>query len=718
MALAKGHEDLGAKLATGLTILHRTGEYETIHHHWFGALEPKPLTAWQIARTGLWVFLPLVLGILAVLVWNGSLRRRVHRATAELQASEALLKAVIDSIPLMLFVKDPNRDFQFTVWNTKAEELIGIPRQELLGKTDYDILPAEQVEQLRAADIKVLESARQLDIPEETILSPVRGAVLLHTIKVPVRDEEGRVRFLLGISEDLTVFKRIEAQLCRSQASLSGAQRLARMGSWEWDFAKKEAYWSDGMFRILGLEPGACQPSLEAILNLSHPLDRERLNALLDPDAIEGSPETLDHRVILPDGTERVLLSHLEIQRDAAGKALRILGTAQDITERRTAEESLRQTQRLESLGVLAGGIAHDFNNLLTAILGNLNLAQKQAGSGHPALPYLQKIENTVMRASTLARQMLAYSGRGTFLIKPLDLNRLVQEMTHLLEVSISKKTVFRFALDPFIPWIDADEGQIQQVVMNLVTNAAEAIGDIEGLITLCTRMQILDEEALATQFTAQELRPGTYVVLEVKDTGCGMEPEVLRRLFEPFYTTKFSGRGLGLSALRGILKSHKGGIQIESEPGGGSTFRLYFPASSERPLAESEPQESPEANQSRGTILIAEDEPMIRLSTSEMLQSLGYRVLEAPDGLVAVELFRTHQDEVSAVLLDLTMPRMDGREALRAILALQPDAKVIICSGYHEQEALQGTEARTITGFLAKPYRLRELQGLLDRVL
>jgi len=723
-AVAKGQGGLRAKLDTGLAILHQTGEYEQIYRRWFGALDPKTLTPWQIVRTSLWIILPLLGATLAVLLWNGALRRTVHRATLKLREtnrslreSEGLLKAVIDSIPLMLFVKDSRDDFRFTVWNKKTEDLLGVSREEMLGKTDYDLLPADQVEAFRRADQAVLDSGRMLDIPEETVLSPVKGPVLLHTFKVPVLDEDGHPRFLLGISEDLTLFKRIEAELRRSQASLAEAQRMARMGSWEMDIASGEGFWSDEMYRILGYEPGGCEPSIEGLLRHSHPEDLDRIRNLLQQIPAKGISSTLDHRVILPNGSVRHLLSHVEALRSGEAKLLKLMGTSQDITERRNAEDALRQTQRLESLGVLAGGIAHDFNNLLTAILGNLNLAQGQAGDDHPIAQYLKKIESTVLRASTLSRQMLAYSGRGTFIIKPLDLNRLVQEMTHLLEVSISKKVMIEFALDPDIPWIDADEGQIQQVVMNLVTNASEAIGDQEGRITLGTRKQTLNETAISSRFSGQELLPGTYVLFECRDTGCGMGSEVLARLFEPFFTTKFSGRGLGLSALRGIIKSHKGAIQIESEVNGGSTFRIYFPANTQRPAPLVENLEN-RTRVAQGTILIAEDEPTVRLSTVEMLQSLGYQVLEAPDGVEAVEIFRTHCLDISAVILDLTMPRMDGREALTEILKLRPGTKVILCSGYHEQEALQGTEARTIAGFLPKPYRLRELRAILERVL
>ena len=723
-AVIKAQPELKAKLDSGLAILNRTGEYRRIYQKWFGDLEPHVVSPAQIARISLWIILPSALIILAVLAWNRTLRRRIQAATQALQDAnhslaqrERLLNAVIDSLPLMLFVKDPGRNFCLTVWNAKAEEIMGIPRNKILGKSDAEIFPPEEVAERRKADLRVLESGEMLDIPEETVMSPAHGPVHLHTIKVPVRDEDGRPQFLLGISEDITLFKRIEEELRRSQASLAEAQRIARMGSWELDHPSGAVFWSDELFRILGHEPGDLTPSMDTFLQQCHPEDLEHVRVMLQQVSETGVPITLDHRLVLEDGQERHLISHVEVQRDPEGRLLKLLGTSQDITERRITEDALRQTQRLESLGVLAGGIAHDFNNLLTAIMGNLNLAQELASEDHPASPYLKKIESTVSRASNLSRQMLAYSGRGTFIIKPLDLNLLIQEMTHLLEVSLSKKVTMQFSLDPSLPWIEADEGQVQQVVMNLVTNASEAIGDRQGLITLTTCQREVGEDTMARYFPGQEVPPGTYVSFEVRDTGCGMGVDVLARLFEPFFTTKFSGRGLGLSAMRGIIRGHKGGIRVESEPGNGSLFQLFFPV-----IADPQPThsraEAGSTQQTKGTILIADDEPIIRAATSEMFQNLGFRVLEAADGLEAIEFFRSHSKEISAVLLDLTMPRLDGREALREILNIRPDAKVILCSGYHEQEALQGTEARRVAGFLPKPYRMRELKALFEKVL
>ncbi len=377
--------------------------------------------------------------------------------------------------------------------------------------------------------------------------------------------------------------------------------------------------------------------------------------------------------------------------------------------ERLNLERQLLHAQKLESLGILSGGIAHDFNNLLAALQGFLNLAQLKVDPGSPALRHLDAMEQVLQRAADLARQMLAYSGRGRFVVQPHSLNQIIEGMNDLVKVTVPKKITLRFDLARSLPTIEADATQVQQVILNLLTNAAEAMGGQEGAIRISTRARELTPDDLGTEFRGQELEPGPFVILEVSDTGCGMEPEVQARIFDPFYTTKTTGRGLGLSALLGILRGHRAGMTLDSRPGLGTTFRIYFRASTQ-PLAAAELKLRPSRNRLRGTVLLVDDEEMIVSAVSDMLESMGLQVHIARDGRQAVTLFQKEGANLDLVLMDITMPHMDGLEAFRQIHQLDPQKPVILSSGYTEHESIHDGIGEQAAGFLQKPYSIHDL--------
>ncbi len=387
-----------------------------------------------------------------------------------------------------------------------------------------------------------------------------------------------------------------------------------------------------------------------------------------------------------------------------------------DITERKQAEAALRQAQKLESLGVLASGIAHDFNNLLTVIAANVSVVQQRLDGDGEARELLGQAENAVFKAAELTRQMLAYGGKGAFVVAPVDLSRAVEEISQLLHASISKRIEVVCELGA-VPAVMADAAQLHQVVMNLVTNAGEAIGDGDGRITLRTYGRTLDAETIARDFFGYQLAAQHYVALEVTDTGCGMSHEVMGRIFDPFFTTKETGRGLGLSALRGIVRSHKGGLRIRSAPGAGTTFEVVFPATDHAAPEPPRPSSHVSAPGRRVTVLLVDDEVNVRRACRVNLEQLGCAVLEACDGVEGLEVFAQHRAEIDFVLLDLTMPRMGGHEAFLALRKLDPRVRVVVCSGWAESDLAERFAEERPTAFLQKPFRPEELKHLFEVV-
>jgi PAS domain S-box-containing protein len=384
--------------------------------------------------------------------------------------------------------------------------------------------------------------------------------------------------------------------------------------------------------------------------------------------------------------------------------------------ERIDLERQLLHAQKLESLGVLAGGIAHDFNNILMAILGNADLARRRIDRGSPAYENMQAVSQAATRAADLARQMLAYSGKGRFVVEPVDLNDLLEDMLHMLEVSISKKAVIRMAPHRPLPAVEADVTQIRQVVMNLVINASEAIGDVDGVISVSTRVVECDRAYLKAVWPEKELAEGPYVALEVSDTGCGMDKETLARLFDPFFSTKFTGRGLGMSAVLGIVRGHDGAITVVSAPGRGTTFTVLLPAServAEQPVETGVPGEWT----GRGKVLLVDDEASVRAVGARMLGELGFTPVTAVDGVEALEVFRGDPGGFAAVILDLTMPRLGGEPCFREIRRISPEAKVLIVSGYGEQE-VEPLVAEGLAGFIPKPYALETLRDAMRKAV
>ncbi|HEX9011205.1 MAG TPA: PAS domain S-box protein [Holophagaceae bacterium] len=628
------------------------------------------------------------------------------QAEAALRTTEQRLWTVMKNSQAVIFQLDP--EGRFLLSEGLALERMGLRPGQVVGQSALELYRDNP------AILDQMQRALQGHGSRELVRV---GRMVFENSLTPVLDEQGRLESVIGIATDVTRQQEVQEALEAERGLFVGGPvmviRWRSAPGWPVDYV------SPNIRSILGLEAEELTSGRVAFDSLVHPEDL----AWIHQDARERCATGAlyyeqEYRLRTASGEYRWFHDFTSAALLSSGVPY-YLGYMLDITERRQAEEALRQAQKLESLGVLAGGIAHDFNNLLTAVLGNLNLAQMTMAKGNPAEPYLENMERAILKAAELTKQMLAYSGRGHFVVQPQDLNQVVRELTHLLEVSISKKVALHFDLDPDLPPIEADAAQIQQVAMNLVTNASDAIGDREGRIRIRTGLERLEGDRLQTAaLPGQDLQPGSYAVLEVEDTGCGMNREVLERIFDPFFTTKSTGRGLGLSALLGILRGHNAGLRITSEPGHGSTFQLYFPAASGRTPEPAETAPEAGARGMQGRVLVVDDEELILETTAITLTALGFEVETARDGAEALARVEAGPDRLDLVLMDLTMPRMDGREAFLAMRRLAPGLPVVLSSGYTEQDSLQAFNGEGPAAFLQKPYLIQDLRRVIQSVL
>ena len=646
-----------------------------------------------------------------------------REAEQTIRRQRELLDGVIENLPLGVFVKDVKDDYRFVVFNNRMEELLGMDRDEIVGRTDHEIIPTKkEADYYRATDEAVMRGRRVVDIPLEHVTGN-RGAVPAHTVKLPVYDEDGEPWLLLGILEDLTERQETERELRESELRYRSLYENMR------ELVGLHEIVRDEQGRPVDYRILAVNPAYEGALGLKP----ESVTGRLATDAFgETPPRFIDVYGRVAETGEPtafeafldVIDKHFAISVFSPSKGQFAL-VASDITalkraeaERRQLDAQVQHAQKLESLGVLAGGIAHDFNNLLVGILGNADLAMGRVSHVSPVRDHLRDIERAARRAADLCRQMLAYSGKGRFVVEPLDLSELVREMAHMLEVAVAKNVVLRYEFAENLPVVEADATQLRQVVMNLITNASEAVGEKSGVVMVRTGAMECESDYLSETYLDDSLEPGFYAFVEVSDTGCGMDRETLAKIFEPFFTTKFTGRGLGLAAVLGIVRGHRGALKIYSEVGKGTTFRVLLPVVEASVRHTTELAEELGDWRGEGTVLLVDDEETVRAVGKRMLEQVGFCVQVASDGREAVELFEEDGDDIVCVVLDLTMPHMDGEEAFRQLRRLRPKVKVVLSSGYNEQEVINRFAGKGLAGFIQKPYQSDALWRTVKRVL
>jgi two-component system cell cycle sensor histidine kinase/response regulator CckA len=518
------------------------------------------------------------------------------------------------------------------------------------------------------------------------------------------------------------------AELSESRRQLSALMHslpgMAFRGTYEDNLCL--TFVSEGALGLTGYEPGDFLAGKIHLRDLVHPDDLARVRARTRMALEEKREIEVEYRLRTRAGAETWVLSR--------GRGVYLAGTPPafeglviDITAQKRAEAArlelerkLLEGQKLESLGLLAGGIAHDFNNLLSTVLGNAELARLTLAPGHEGEGKLRGIESAAVRAADLCRQMLAYAGKGRLVVEPTDLSTLTEDMVPLLNISVARLAGLRLDLPRGIPPVAVDATQIRQIVMNLVLNAADAIAKRGGEISLRTGITSVSPDAMVRCVVGADLPAGDYVFLEVRDDGEGMSPEVLARIFDPFFTTKFAGRGLGLAAVLGIVRGHRGALCVASTPGAGSTFRLFLPPAGQDTLPAAAPATGPKVRwQHAGRVLVVDDEMQVRFVMSEMLRSFGLTPVEAGEGREAITALRNNPTEFELVVLDLLMPGLSGEQTLEALRVINPAVRVLLMSGYSEDDVVRRMGAGGPLRFLAKPFTRanleRELQALLS---
>jgi two-component system, cell cycle sensor histidine kinase and response regulator CckA len=652
-------------------------------------------------------------------------------AERKLTEERKFLQTLIDAIPDLIFFKD--RQGRHIHINAADRRIFGVT-DEHVGKTVHEWpVPREHAELYARDDRHVIETGNSIFNREEPFIRPDGSPGWLLTSKLPLRDDAGKIVGLVGIARDVTELKKEREELESARQRLVDHVENSPLAIIEWlpDFRVQR--WGGRSHDMFGWAPSEVEGKHFNDWQFVHPDDAKAVNGVVER-LLSGEEQRniCRNRNFTKSGDTVHCVWHNSVLHDSSGRIVSIFSFVQNITDQVRAEEEARQAhderlaierklqeaQKLESLGLLAGGIAHDFNNLLTSVIGNASLAAVEVDPASSTATCLEQIQLAATRAAELCQQMLAYSGKGRFVVKRVDLNGLITETTSLIHASISKTCSLGLNLAPMLPAVLADEAQMRQIVMNLVINASEALSDRSGAIRVSTGVMHVTRGWLRGAHLSPDLMEGDYVYLEVADTGCGMSTDVKTRIFDPFFTTKFTGRGLGLAAVLGIVRGHGGALRVESELDRGTTIRVVFP----KALGEFE--EPPAMGKlgprwrGSGTVLVVDDEETVRKVTTRILESLGFDVALAVDGMDGVHQFEAAGDKLRLVLLDLTMPRMDGETAFQEFQKLNPDVPVILMSGFNEQEVVSQFGTSGLAGFLQKPFMLSMVESKLREVL
>lgn len=620
---------------------------------------------------------------------------RVHKEVQDAHESQQrILSSISDAFGAL------DAQWRFIYVNRNLASLAGKAPETLVGKEVWVVVPAFCAEGPKQALRHALETRTsatfEMFVPHlnrwyETSVYPLESGLSL-------------------CSRDITARLDVERGIRESEERLRLAPEAAMVGTWTNDVQNGQLLWSPELRRIFGLSPESFAGTEEALLELIHCDDRHTLKEVFARCKQDQIPFETEVRYSHPAEETRWILIRGRGYVDDHGRPSRLVGIGIDVTVQKSNEEKLRHTQRLESLGVLAGGIAHDFNNLLLVIMGNAKRASRSLPPHHPASDALEEVELASSKAANLTRQMLAYSGKGHVEVERLQVSEVIRDIERLIRSVIPKNVELKIDLRAELPFIEADGAQMQQVIMNLVINAAEAVPeDRQGTVWVRAYPQCFSETATQDGAGEGSTLAGNYIAVEVEDNGIGMNDATRARIFEPFFTTKFLGRGLGLAAVLGIIRAHKGTLRVDSTPGRGSRFQVLLAAEvAANQITQREAKATPDLH-GDGLILVVDDETSVRDLAGNILETYGYSVLLAEDGYTAVELLRRCSNPPVLVLLDLSMPGMTAQQTIEQLHFARPDLPILLSSGYDESDVRRLNNSH-LFGFIHKPYTPAQL--------
>ena len=623
------------------------------------------------------------------------------------------LNRVVNSAPLIIFQID--RNGIFTLSEGKALQKLGLRSGQVVGQSMYELYKPWPL--IIHSFEEVLKTGKDIEFTVTITEDPE----MIFETKMTAVKQGNEIVGVNGVALDVSERKILENELIESEERYRSFVQSAPFGILVTQDGKTK-FVNDKFAKLFGynnVSEFSSQPNLSFFpLNIRE----ELLKKFNNREKGISEPNSFETFGLRKDGNEfPIQVTAQDINYFGKTAQMYFL---QDITDKKRAEEQnqimmkkLMNTQKLESLGILAGGIAHDFNNLLVGIMGFATLALSKIDSDSPIYDYLTYIEKSSKLASDLTRQMLNYSGKGQFTKETLLIKDLMDENKELFKTAVSKSHELIFEIDDNLPLIEVDETQIRQVILNLLVNASESIDHPNGKITFTISKMVIENDTILTHYPFN-LDPGLYLELKVKDNGRGIPKDIQEKIFDPFFSTKMTGRGLGLAVVQGIVRGHKGAINVEGQDGVGTTFKIYLPVKEGLRLESTISKEIFKKETKSGTILICDDEEIVLDVTSKILTDIGYKVILARDGLEAINLFRNNQDKVNLVLLDLTMPKFNGEEVYYRIREVNPKMSFIISSGYSEKEVMVKFGGSDLCGFLQKPYSYEELVKMVGKFI